>query len=325
MLKSVMHVTMGLLVTGPAAFALTFTGDVASDFAAATFVQENDPVDVGVASNAPSGTVSGWDLERALFVLDLDADQLSVGLEFYGIAGDADGDGGEGTTSPWLMLNSGVDMPGLALTESICVAFDFDQNGSFDLIAGNGGMDGLHRVSTFAGSPTLPAFAFGPVQPTHQGAFFYGPSASSPDYEFTLDAISALDTFEANTLCFDYLFFAGSYSDDGVGEDFLWGTLCLTDDELVDATAPRSLDLLQAHPNPFNPSTTLTVELAATGHVDLRVYDLAGRHVATVAQGLMSEGRHELAFNAAGLPSGLYLASLQTEAGQQVSRLILTK
>lgn len=325
MSKSLMLVACGLLATGPAAFALTFTGDAANDFSTASFVQEIDPLDVGVASNAPVGTVSGWDVENAFFVLDTDADQLSVGLEFFGIAGDADGDGGEGTTSPWLTLNYGVDMPGLALTESICVAFDFDQDGDFDVIAGNGGVDGLHRVSTFTGTPSLPAFAFGPVLPAHQGVYFYGPSASTPDYEFNLDGISGLDTIEANTICFDYLVFSGSYSDDGVGEDFLWGTVCLTDDELVDATEPVSTDLLQAYPNPFNPATTLSVDLASTGEVALRIYDLAGRQVATLAQGLMAEGHHEIAFNAANLPSGLYLASLQTPQGQQVSRLILTK
>lgn len=318
-------ISASLLIGGSLANAVPFSGDVTADFASSVYAEELDPLDVGVASNAPMGTVSGWDLHRSLFVFDQDTDRLSVGLEFFGIAGDADGDGGEGTTSPWLALNYGIDMPGLALTESICMAFDFDQDGAYDLIVGNSALDGLHRVSTFTGSPSMPAFAFGPVLPAHMGAWYYSPSASTPDYEFELEGISQLDTIEFGTICFDYIFFAGSYSDDGVGEDYQFGTLCLTDDELVDAREPVSMDLLQAHPNPFNPTTTLSVELAQTGAVDLRVFDLAGRQVATLAQGRMEAGRHEVAFNAANLPSGLYLARLQTEQGQQVSRLILTK
>lgn len=201
---------LGILAVGPAAFAMTFTGNVAADFASVDYVADNDPVDVGVASNAPPFTVSGWDLQRTLFNLDLANDQLNVGFEFYVICSDADGDGGEATTSPWLAANTGIDLPLLTGTESVCMAFDFDQDGSLDVIAGTGAMDGLHRVSTFMGSPFLPAFAFGPVLPSHQGAHFFGPSALTPDYELTLDNISGLVTVQNNTICFDYVFFAGS-------------------------------------------------------------------------------------------------------------------
>ena len=326
MFKRLTTSALALLAFGPSAFALPYTGDVTVDFGAVSYVQDLDPAgDVGLASNAPPLTVSGWDLDRAVFNLDLTSDQLNVGLEFFGIAGDADGNGGEGTTSPWLAANGGLDLALLAQTEAIVIAFDFDQNGSLDVIAGDGAVDGLHRVSTFTGSPFLPAFGFGPVLPAHQGAHFYAPSAVSPDYELTLDNISGLATIVGNTTCFDYLVFTGSYQDDGVGEDLKTGTICITDDGQVLALDPAAIDLVQAYPNPFNPSTTLSLTLGATGPVELAVFNLGGQRVKTLVNGSMSAGAHEIRFDAASLPSGLYLARLVTENGTQVTRLILSK
>ncbi|MDP2359452.1 MAG: T9SS type A sorting domain-containing protein [bacterium] len=314
-----------VLVLGPAAFALTFTGDAALDFALTGVVVELDGLDVGIASDAPPNTVSGWDLDRAYFHLDSNNDQLNVGFKFYGIAGDADGDGVEGGTAPWLAGNFGIDLPLLAQTESICIGLDFDQDGDYDLVAGTGMFDGVHRVSTFLpGTPLMPADAFGLPLPQHQGPHFFSPSALTPDYELTLDNISSLLLYDGPTTCFDYVFFAGSYQDNGVGEDYKYGTICFTD-ENVAAEEPAGFDLIRAYPNPFNPGTTLSVDLAATGPVELAVFNLGGQRVATLAKGLMPAGAHELRFEASHLPSGLYLARLSTASSVQVARLVLSK
>jgi len=110
-----------------------------------------------------------------------------------------------------------------------------------------------------------------------------------------------------------------------VGEDFLYGTVCVTDDEDVNAAEPAGLDLVRAYPNPFNPSTTLSLDLASTGEVELTVFNLGGQRVRTLVDGPMAAGRHELTFDATRLPSGLYLARLSTENGTQVARLVLSK
>jgi hypothetical protein len=102
--------------------------------------------------------------------------------------------------------------------------------------------------------------------------------------------------------------------------------ICFTDDGHVEAQpVPTSPDMIRAYPNPFNPTTTLAVELAETGNVELSIFNLNGQKVQTLVDGMLSAGTHNLTFNASALPSGLYLARLNTVSGQQVSRMVLTK
>ncbi len=71
----------------------------------------------------------------------------------------------------------------------------------------------------------------------------------------------------------------------------------------------------QNYPNPFNPLTTIPVELDATRHVKLSVYDLRGRKVATLVDGMMSGGRHEVPFDGTKLASGQYVYRLEGAGG----------
>lgn len=64
-------------------------------------------------------------------------------------------------------------------------------------------------------------------------------------------------------------------------------------------------------PNPFRGTTTIAFGLPDARHVSLRVYDLAGREVAILADGVMAAGRHELRFDARGLLHGVYFYTLR--------------
>jgi hypothetical protein len=66
----------------------------------------------------------------------------------------------------------------------------------------------------------------------------------------------------------------------------------------------------QNYPNPFNPSTKIAFNLIEAGGVTLKIYNPIGREVATVLNRPLSEGRHEVVFNAANLPSGIYIYRL---------------
>jgi len=91
------------------------------------------------------------------------------------------------------------------------------------------------------------------------------------------------------------------------------------------ANLPKEFALGSAYPNPFNPSTVVPFELAAAGHVNLAVYDVMGRRVATLVNGTMSAGRHTLTWDAAGLPSGVYMVRLAAGGKQFVSKATLLK
>ncbi len=78
-------------------------------------------------------------------------------------------------------------------------------------------------------------------------------------------------------------------------------------------------------PNPFNPTTNIEFTLSEAANITLSIYNLLGQEVETLASGTYEAGLHSLAFNAAALPSGLYMARLETPTGSVVHRMLLAK
>ena len=84
----------------------------------------------------------------------------------------------------------------------------------------------------------------------------------------------------------------------------------------LDAEIPKSIVLEQNFPNPFNPTTQIEFSLPQAMHVKLNVYDVLGRNVASLTNGLVAAGKHTMSFDARALSSGLYI--YQLEAGNTV-------
>jgi photosystem II stability/assembly factor-like uncharacterized protein len=82
---------------------------------------------------------------------------------------------------------------------------------------------------------------------------------------------------------------------------------------------------MRAFPNPFNPRTTIALEMPVAGRVRVDVFDIVGRLSATLTDGRLDPGRHTLTFDAAGLPSGVYFARMQAGTVMQTRKLILLK
>ncbi|RPH91987.1 MAG: T9SS C-terminal target domain-containing protein, partial [Calditrichaeota bacterium] len=70
--------------------------------------------------------------------------------------------------------------------------------------------------------------------------------------------------------------------------------------------------LRQNYPNPFNPTTQITYSLPRTSEVKLQVFDMLGRDVATLVDGVQLQGEHTVSFQAGDLPSGIYFCKLQS-------------
>lgn len=95
---------------------------------------------------------------------------------------------------------------------------------------------------------------------------------------------------------------------------------------VTDETAvPRTTELLQNFPNPFNPVTAISYQLSAAGMTTLTVYDGIGREVATLVNGEMDPGRHTVSFNASALSSGVYVVTLRSGAFLHSRRMLLLK
>ncbi len=88
---------------------------------------------------------------------------------------------------------------------------------------------------------------------------------------------------------------------------------------------PLALQLLQNYPNPFNPSTTITYELPASSDVRLSVYDMLGREVSVLVNGMSEAGVHEVKFDGSNLASGVYLYRLNAGDFVQTRRLLLLR
>ncbi|HLP18493.1 MAG TPA: aryl-sulfate sulfotransferase [Bacteroidota bacterium] len=69
---------------------------------------------------------------------------------------------------------------------------------------------------------------------------------------------------------------------------------------------PSEFSIKQNYPNPFNPSTTLEFSLPCESQVTLRIYDMLGRKVESLANGRYAAGVHQVRWNA-GVPSGVYV------------------
>ncbi len=76
---------------------------------------------------------------------------------------------------------------------------------------------------------------------------------------------------------------------------------------------------LQNHPNPFNPATTISFILPEQSFVSLKVFDLLGREVAELIDGIKTQGAHTARLDASQLSSGMYVYQLK------VGNTIVTK
>ncbi len=96
---------------------------------------------------------------------------------------------------------------------------------------------------------------------------------------------------------------------------------------------PISFKLSQNYPNPFNPTTTIRYSIpsvvdanfASTTRVELKVYDILGREVATLVNQDQHPGNYRVIFNAGNLASGVYYYRLRAGDHVQTNKMILLK
>ena len=95
--------------------------------------------------------------------------------------------------------------------------------------------------------------------------------------------------------------------------------------EQISEAVPEQATLKQNYPNPFNPATTIEYQLESAQRVMLSVYDVLGREVAVLVEGVQPAGTFRADFDAAGLASGVYLYKLQTETTSLTRTMTLLK
>jgi hypothetical protein len=115
-----------------------------------------------------------------------------------------------------------------------------------------------------------------------------------------------------------------------VGGDASDGNFSINGVTGVDDLPVRQLALHQNAPNPFNPRTEITFALPQTQSVTLRVYDLTGKVVRTLANGEYPSGIHQVVWQGedeqgAQVASGVYFYRLTTATGDLTRKMLLLK
>lgn len=88
---------------------------------------------------------------------------------------------------------------------------------------------------------------------------------------------------------------------------------------------PRTYALYQSYPNPFNPTATIEYDVKEEVLVDLRVYDVTGREIATLVRSHRTPGHYSTVFRASSLPSGLYIYRIVMGDFSRSRKMILLK
>jgi hypothetical protein len=87
---------------------------------------------------------------------------------------------------------------------------------------------------------------------------------------------------------------------------------------------PDKFELSQNYPNPFNPTTKINFDLPADSKVSLKIFDITGREIATLANGdIQTAGYYTVTFDARDIASGIYFYRIIAEGGSQ--QYVMTK
>lgn len=232
-----------------AADGITFTGNVANDFASdpstVTIPGLSNPYDIGQAQwMTNAGYISGWAIKDIDVAYNQATDTLYVGVQTFtnpngvkSIAGDAYGSGQEGNAAQQTEsggvnpANFGSNIP--TSDKSITLAFASSnpnnptEAGTPILVAGipadkasNGsGIDGFN-IAQYSNNPTGIQASYGAPLTNNMGSLAFNPSAAQPDFEFTIANFSKIPGINVNQ-GFWLEAYAGSAQDGAVGETVL--------------------------------------------------------------------------------------------------------
>lgn len=146
----------------------------------------------------------------------------------------------------------------------------------------------------------------------------------NPDEE--INVMITVDTDTSNIGVFDYygaLTVHVNSCPDSVFHVDVTATIVNAADDLP-VELPTDL-ALAAFPNPFNPATSLQMDIPRSGQVTLDIYDVQGRLLTRLFAGTLTAGRHHIHFDGSAFASGVYFAEATTTAGTVFTKLLLLK
>ena len=95
--------------------------------------------------------------------------------------------------------------------------------------------------------------------------------------------------------------------------------------EINNIVLPNEFNLLNPYPNPFNPVTVIKYVVPETGQISINIYDIHGREVAKLYNGIQIPGYHSLTWDASEYSSGIYFVTMLAQKGKQAGAYINTQ
>ncbi len=125
----------------------------------------------------------------------------------------------------------------------------------------------------------------------------FGTTTETKSYSFKVSEVSAgIQYFRLKQIDFD-------------------GTATIHNSVEVNGPVPNSFVLNQNHPNPFNPSTTISFSLPVEANVNIKLFNMLGQEVAQITEKDFQAGNHNVEFNASNLSTGAYIYTFEAIGG----------
>ncbi len=201
-----------------------WTGNVEADFPSTqtgviTLVNPRYPSANPESYISANNMSTGWSIKDVRVMYNNTQDTLYVGLNFFGIAGDADGNGNPATVSTAAANKGAIDLANLGGRESVTVGFYMTGGSRPDFLAGvpqnkqqaGPGLDGF-KFAAYQNLNTNLAQSYGPTLTSHLGELFFDPSAQHPDFVFSVKNFSQLPGYDPVN-GFGLIAYAGSPDD----------------------------------------------------------------------------------------------------------------
>ena len=99
----------------------------------------------------------------------------------------------------------------------------------------------------------------------------------------------------------------------------------ITTDVKRTSLLPQNFNLRRNYPNPFNPSTIIEYSLPKESPVQLKIYNILGKEVATLVNKIQPAGVYNVNFTAKNLSSGFYIARLKMGTFTKTIKMMLLK
>ena len=103
------------------------------------------------------------------------------------------------------------------------------------------------------------------------------------------------------------------------------GLMQRAESQVIDQTNETCGNNLKITPNPVSSSALISFSISRPGKASMKLYDLNGKLVSTIAEGSMNEGIHQFRWRTNNVPSGIYFLKVQTAGSIQTKRLIVVK